>query len=71
MAKQVAQPYSNALPAEGFGLLVDGKIKSQYETRETALKAALDLKRKFPKLQVSLFDGVSGSRTLVEEPAET
>ena len=71
MAKQVARPYSNALPAEGFGLLVDGKIKSQYETREAALKAALDLKRKFPKLQVALFEGVSGSRTLVEEPAET
>jgi hypothetical protein len=71
MARQVAQPYSNALPTEGFGLIVDGKIKSQYETREASLKAALDLKRKFPKLQVALFDGVSGTRTLVTEPAET
>jgi hypothetical protein len=70
MVKQVAQPYSNALPADGFGLLVDGKIKSQYDTREAALKAGLDLKRKFPKVQVALFDGVSGMRMLVEEPAE-
>ena len=71
MTKQVAQPYSNALPTEGFGLLVDGKIKSQYPTQEAALKAGHDLKRKFPKLQVALFDGVSGTRTRVEETAET
>lgn len=70
MAKQVAQPYSNALPAEGFGLLVDGKIKSQYETQEAALKAGLDIKRNFPKVQVVLFDGASGSRTLVEDTTE-
>jgi hypothetical protein len=71
MVKQVAQPYSNALPVDGFGLLIDGKIKSQYDTQEAALKAGLDLKRKFPKVQVALFDGVSGTRTLVEEPAES
>lgn len=71
MAKQTAQPHLNALPVEGYGLLIDGKIKSQYPTSEAALKAGQEIKQKFPKVQVALFDAVNGTRTLVELSKET
>jgi hypothetical protein len=74
MATQIAQQHLNALPVEGFGLLVDGKIKSQYETQGAALKAGLELKQKFPMVQVALFDAAEGTRTpvkLSKEVSET
>ena len=60
----------DALPMEGFGLAVDGKIKSQYDSSEAALKAGLKIKRNFPKVQVTVFDAIEGTRTLVELPTE-
>jgi hypothetical protein len=71
MAKEIAQRHLNALPVDGFGLLIDGKIKSQYATAEAALKAGLEIKTKFPMVQVTLFDAVNGTRQLVELPAQT
>jgi len=60
----------DALPVEGFGLAVDGKIKSQYASSEAALKAGLAIKQNFPKVQVTVFDAIEGTRTLVELPTE-
>lgn len=60
----------DALPIEGFGLAVDGKIKSQYASSEAALKAGLAIKRSFPKVQVTVFDAMERTRTLVELPPE-
>jgi hypothetical protein len=60
----------DALPMEGFGLAVDGKIKSQYASSEAALKAGLAIKRSFPKVQVTVFDATERTRTLVELPTE-
>src|SRR5674476_922141 len=34
---------ANILPTEGYGLEVDGSVKSQYETAEAAAKAGLEL----------------------------
>jgi hypothetical protein len=45
---------------------IDGKLKSQYETSEEALKAALEIKRKFPHCQVKVFSAKEQTRTLVE-----
>ena len=66
MAKQIAQRHLNALPVEGYGVLIDGKIKSHYATSEDAVKAGQDIKRKFPMVQVMLFDAANGTRTAVE-----
>jgi len=33
------------LPVDGYGLEVDGRVKSQYETAEAASKAGLELKQ--------------------------
>jgi hypothetical protein len=56
----------NASPTEGFSLEVDGKIKSQHPTAEAAMAIAAELKRKFPVLQVAVYDAVAKTRTLVE-----
>lgn len=57
---------ANTSPTEGFSVEVDGKIKSQYPTVEAALAMGTELKRKFPVLQVMIYDAVAKTRTLVE-----
>jgi hypothetical protein len=42
----------------GYGLVVDGHLKSVFETKDSALKAAEDLKNRFPMLQIRVFDAV-------------
>jgi hypothetical protein len=56
----------NSYPTEGFWLEVDGKSKSLHPTREDATTAAAELKRKFPVLQVMIYDAAASTRTLVE-----
>jgi len=68
--KKIANRRGDALPIDGYGLAVDGKIKSQHVTSEAALKAGLEIKRNFPVVQVMVFDAVAGTRTPVELPKE-
>lgn len=56
---------ANVLPTEGFILQIDGKLKSQYETPEQAMKAGLELKKKYPFLQVIVYDAKARTRTVV------
>jgi len=56
----------NSFPTEGFSLEVDGKIKSQYATAEAATAAGAELKRKFPVIQVMIYDAAGKTRTLVD-----
>ena len=62
---------ANILPADGYVLEIDGKFKSQYETSDTAMKAALELKKKFPQIQVKLYDAKARARTPVELPEKS
>jgi hypothetical protein len=57
---------ANTAPTEGFSLEVDGKIKSQHPTIEAAMAIGGELKRKFPVLQVMVFDAAAKTRTPVE-----
>jgi hypothetical protein len=41
---------------EGFGLEVDGRMKTVFPTLEAAQKRARDLKAEFPMLQVKVYD---------------
>jgi len=56
----------NSYPTDGFAVEVDGKIKSQHATREAAATFGAELKRKFPVLQVTIYDATAKTRTLVE-----
>ena len=56
----------NILPSEGYVVEIDGKFKSEYGTSEEALKAALELKKKYPQIQVKVYDAKERTRTPVE-----
>jgi len=40
----------------GFGLVVDGHVKASFEARDSALEAGIQLKGRFPQLQVKIYD---------------
>ena len=61
-------PSANVLPTEGFVLEIDGKFKSDYKTSEDASKAGLELKKKFPFIQVIVYDAKERTRMLVKLP---
>ncbi len=68
---EVRQPRNappNAFPTTGFSVEVDGKIKSEHPTAEAATKIGADLKRRFPVLQVTIYDAVGKTRTMIEAP---
>ncbi|WP_407180320.1 hypothetical protein [Bradyrhizobium sp. STM 3562] len=44
------------MPTSGYALVVDGQIKSEFKSKDMARARAEDLKRRFPYLQVRLFD---------------
>ena len=57
-------------PERGRYLLqVDRQTKGSYPTAETAQAAALVIKKNYPIVNVSVYDSVDNSITLVEAPA--
>jgi hypothetical protein len=59
----------NAFPKDGFSLVVDGKFKTHYTTADAAQKKALELKNRYPLLQIMVRDDTTGIRTVVEADA--
>ncbi len=57
---------ANAFPADGFSMVVDGKFKSHHGSFDAAQKTALDLKTRFPLLQIMVRDDVTTVRSEVE-----
>jgi hypothetical protein len=53
---------------ERYLLQIDRQTKRSFKTREAAQSMGLELKGRFPALQVSIFDNVSKSRTVVDVP---
>jgi hypothetical protein len=51
---------------EGFGLEVDGRMKTVFPTLDAARKRAKDLKAQFPMLQIKVYDAVEKTRTPAE-----
>ena len=47
-------------------LQVDRQTKRSFKTPEAARLAAVEIKARFPALQVSIYDSVSKSRTVVD-----
>ena len=59
-------PHFHQLPTTGFALEVDGRIKTEFDTREGAESGAIALKHRFPDLQVHIYDASTKSRYEVE-----
>jgi hypothetical protein len=43
-------------PTSGHALIVDGHVKREFKTQDSAMQAAKDLKGRFPNLQVKVYD---------------
>jgi hypothetical protein len=50
----------------GYGLLVDGQIKAEFDTKDGAFKAGSELKSRRPRLQVKIFDANEKRSELIE-----
>lgn len=59
---------ANVAPTEGYAVVIDAKIKSNYATRDEAFNAGLEIKRKFPVVNVTVWDVSEGTRTAVKLP---
>ena len=65
-ATRPKNPPANLRPTEGYILEVDGKFKSEYESAEATMKAGWELKKKYPYIQVKVYDAKERTRTVVE-----
>jgi hypothetical protein len=65
---QPEQLKANVSLINNFRLEVDGRLKSEYPTAEAATKAGLELKQKYPQIQVKVFDAKERTRTVMELP---
>jgi hypothetical protein len=62
---------ANAIPADGFVLSVDGKLKARYETSKAAMTAASKLKQSYPVIRVAVYDAITRTFTPVQtQPLE-
>jgi hypothetical protein len=59
---------ADVLMTEGFGLQVDGRMKTVFPTAAAADKHARELKAKYPMLQVKVYDAAKRTETLIELP---
>ena len=50
------------LPKTGFALEIDGLLKTEFSTQEGAERGAIELKKRFPMLQIRIFDAFTQSR---------
>lgn len=50
------------LPAFGFALEVDGRLKAEFATKDGAWAGAKELKQRFPRLEIRIYDAQTKSR---------
>ena len=53
---------------ERYLLQIDRQTKRSFKTPEAARSAALEIKARFQHLQVSIYDSVSKSRSMIDVP---
>ena len=62
------RPQQRQPDTERYLLQIDRQTKRSFKTPEAAQAMALEIKARFPALQVSIYDSVTKSRTLVDVP---
>jgi hypothetical protein len=50
------------LPKTGYVIEIDGILKSQFNTKKGAEDGAIELKRRFPKVRIRIYDASTQSR---------
>jgi len=56
------------LPASGYALEVDGRLKAEFATRDGARAGGEELKRRFPMLQIRIYDAETKAREEIQIP---
>ena len=56
------------VPASGYALEVDGRLKAEFATRDGAKAGADELKKRFPKLRVRIYDAQTKTREEIQLP---
>ena len=59
---------AHKMPASGYALEVDGRLKAEFATRDGARAGAVELKRRFPMLRVRLYDAQTRTREEIQLP---
>jgi hypothetical protein len=59
---------ANAMPADGFVMTVDGKLKTRFDSADDAAAAGLKLKQRYPAIQVAVYDATARIYTPVDVP---
>jgi hypothetical protein len=65
---------ADVTPRNGYILEVDGRMKDQFESESDARSKAIQLKARFPMLQIKIYDAVEKTRTVIatdDDPADT
>ena len=55
------------LPKTGYAIEIDGILKSQFATKKGAEDGAIELKRRFPKVRIRIYDATQ--QTSFDPPA--
>jgi hypothetical protein len=50
------------LPKTGYAIEIDGILKSQFATKKGAEDGAVELKRRFPKVRIRIYDAAQQTR---------
>jgi hypothetical protein len=56
------------LPASGYALEVDGLLKAEFATSDGARAGAVELKRRFPRLCIRIYDAQTKAREEIQLP---
>jgi len=59
---------SQNLPTSGYAIIVDGLVKTEFATSDGVETVARDLKRRFPMLQVKIYDAAARAHRDVNKP---
>ena len=62
------RPLQRQPDTERYLLQIDRQTKRSFKTPEAVQAMALEIKARFPILQVSIYDSVSNTCTVVDEP---
>jgi hypothetical protein len=54
------------LPVSGYAIEVDGRLKAEFETRDGAWAGGEELKKRFPMLQIRIYDAETKAREEIQ-----
>jgi hypothetical protein len=52
------------LPKSGFALEIDGRLTTEFSTKEGAEQGAIELKLRFPMLRMRIYDAATNRNTI-------